>query len=231
MNMQRKRAIVFVGCQTISFLCSAIAIVCALYYVLWFFTNAAFATPYQIGRAACSVIIPVGVIAFVNHFLPTKNRWRKFWLGKTVVFLFGYYALISLCFLFFGGRSEYDYSHAAPNLSLFSRIRLSYEMHTLSLTLPETILDYINNVALFFPFGVFVPMVFPCLRRISTFLCVSILIIVLVEVLQQLSHVGYFDVDDCVFNFIGSFFGYLAYKAYYFIYTIIKKGKRSKAVI
>ena len=91
--------------------------------------------------------------------------------------------------------------------------------------------DYIKNVALFFPFGVFVPMVFPCLRRISTFLCVSILIIVLVEVLQQLSHVGYFDVDDCVFNFIGSFFGYLAYKAYYFIYTIIKKGKRSKAVI
>lgn len=212
MSLQRKKSFGFVLCQTISILCSAIATVFALHYVKWFFYNAIFATPYQIGRAACSVIVPIGIIAFLNHFLSIKNEWRKFWIKKPVVFLFVYYVLIALCFLFFGGRSEYDYSHAVPNFTLFSRIRLRYEIQSLPFAFSEIIVEYIKNIALFFPFGAVAPLIFHRLRRVFPFLCASLIIILLVEALQQLSHVGFFDIDDCFFNFIGSLCGYLSYK-------------------
>lgn len=67
-----------------------------------------------------------------------------------------------------------------------------------------------GNLTAFIPFGVLIPMLYRCsfIRFITSF-CISIFIL---EVLQMVTFLGGFDIDDVIVNAMGATIGFCAYK-------------------
>ncbi|WP_410981845.1 VanZ family protein [Bacillus cereus] len=78
-----------------------------------------------------------------------------------------------------------------------------------------------GNLTAFIPFGVLIPLLYRCsfIRFITSF-CISILIL---EVLQMLTFLGGFDIDDVIVNAMGATIGFFAYKVGFRSKTILKK--------
>ncbi|MED1412658.1 MULTISPECIES: VanZ family protein [Bacillus] len=109
----------------------------------------------------------------------------------------------------------------------FDRLGLKYINHeyefqlipsSIPLSLPNMVdredfnLWFFNfgNLTAFIPFGVLIPMLYRCsfIRFITSF-CISILIL---EVLQMVTFLGGFDIDDVIVNAMGATIGFCAYK-------------------
>ncbi|MGG3522519.1 VanZ family protein [Bacillus pseudomycoides] len=78
-----------------------------------------------------------------------------------------------------------------------------------------------GNLTAFIPFGVLIPLLYRCsfIRFITSF-CISILIL---EVLQMLTFLGGFDIDDVIVNAMGAIIGFAAYKIGFRSNTFLKK--------
>ena len=71
-----------------------------------------------------------------------------------------------------------------------------------------------GNVAVFIPLGVFLPLIWPMLRRWCGFFLVSSGIICGVEVVQWITLRGILDVDDYILNMLGLFGGYFLFRLF-----------------
>lgn len=69
-----------------------------------------------------------------------------------------------------------------------------------------------GNVAVFIPLGIFLPLIWPKLRRLRRFFLVSSGIICIVELLQWIALRGILDVDDYILNMLGLFGGYVLFR-------------------
>lgn len=69
-----------------------------------------------------------------------------------------------------------------------------------------------GNIALFIPYGIFLPCLFKRLRKLWKVLLIGVVTIVCVELLQFLTLRGSCDIDDLILNMIGIFLGYLMYR-------------------
>ena len=132
------------------------------------------------------------------------------------------YLALLFYFLFFSERygridtsEEYRY-----NLVLFQEIKrfITYR-HILGV---ETfVVNILGNVLAFVPFGMMVPMLG---RKNKKFIEVSLLCFELslsIELIQLVTKVGAYDVDDLLLNTLGGMIGYMLY------YIIAKLRKRS----
>lgn len=127
--------------------------------------------------------------------------------------IFGVYIILLIYFLFFAestGRTfearTYHY-----NLVLFKEIN-RFITYRHSLGLMAVALNLLGNIAAFIPFGMFLPILY---RRCRSFLYMTLLTLefsLFVELLQLVTKVGSFDVDDLLLNTIGGMLGYLTYK-------------------
>ncbi len=73
------------------------------------------------------------------------------------------------------------------------------------------VVNVFGNIAAFLPFGMFLPFFFGRLRKMwLVTLCGGILSLA-VEVIQLVTRVGCFDVDDIILNTIGALIGYLMF--------------------
>ena len=70
------------------------------------------------------------------------------------------------------------------------------------------VVNLVGNVAMFIPFGAFLPALWWKMRRAWKSLSVAVLIIALVEALQLITLRGKCDVDDLLLNFVGVSLGY-----------------------
>lgn len=68
-----------------------------------------------------------------------------------------------------------------------------------------------GNVLCFVPFGIFLPVVFKECRRIHITLLMTFSFSMIIEIIQLVSRVGCFDVDDIIMNTAGGFIGYIIY--------------------
>lgn len=69
-----------------------------------------------------------------------------------------------------------------------------------------------GNILFFVPYGFMCPIIFEKLRKTSWFLVFAFILTATIEVLQEVSSLGIFDIDDIILNFIGTLFGYYIYK-------------------
>ena len=83
-------------------------------------------------------------------------------------------------------------------------------------------LNYLGNVALFFPLGVLLPAYFKKLKVFGT-TAVGCLVSIGVEVAQYFTKSGYTDIDDVLMNTAGAFFGA-------FVFCILFAGKKKRAL-
>lgn len=74
----------------------------------------------------------------------------------------------------------------------------------------------------FVPFGMFLPRLFRRCKNVLFVTLLSLELSLIVEVIQLVSRVGSFDVDDLLLNTIGGMLGYLIYKLVSVVTRIFK---------
>lgn len=139
-----------------------------------------------------------------------KNTTRNQKLGWM---LFISYLVLLVYFLFFAesmGRtqmqSEYSY-----NLELFKEIKRFY-IYRKQLGMGAVVLNLFGNVAAFVPCGFFLPIISRRSRKWYNTLLISFLFSLSVEIIQLVSKVGSFDVDDMLLNTLGGVIGFVLYR-------------------
>ena len=88
---------------------------------------------------------------------------------------------------------------------------------------------FIGNILLFVPFGFLIPAVFKNIDKYYKIFGVSLATVLLVEIMQVVLRVGSFDMDDIIYNVLGSILGYGIYLIYLSIF--IKKEKKIQSAV
>ncbi len=69
--------------------------------------------------------------------------------------------------------------------------------------------NMLGNLLLFYPMGIFLPCLFPAMRKLGSNIRISFFAILSVETVQMLLRIGSFDVDDIILNMAGWILGSL----------------------
>jgi glycopeptide antibiotics resistance protein len=86
----------------------------------------------------------------------------------------------------------------------------------------SVLLNIIGNVVAFVPFGAFLPVFVQRCRKFRYTALYSFELSLFAEVLQLISKVGSFDVDDLLLNTIGGMFGFALYKGMMFLWKKVR---------
>ena len=78
-----------------------------------------------------------------------------------------------------------------------------------SLVLVPFCVNLFGNLALFFPWGVLLPMLDKRLKNAKSFFLLTACVIIAVELLQLVFRVGTCDVEDFILNMLGAAIGYI----------------------
>lgn len=134
--------------------------------------------------------------------------------------LFVLYVIVLFYFLFFAeslGRTyaerEYHY-----NLVPFHEIK-RFILYADVLGTKAVILNIFGNIAAFVPFGFFLPVFSMRCRKIGFVFLYSFELSLAVEVIQLVTKVGSFDVDDIILNTLGGVCGYAIYRVLRTLYV------------
>ena len=106
-------------------------------------------------------------------------------------------------------RNEYRY-----NLVLFQEIGRYYYLGMNTGNWRLFIFNVIGNIVVFMPVGMFLPSLFSRCRNILFTTILSFEISLCVELVQLITRVGSFDVDDLLLNTLGGVCGIILYSIY-----------------
>lgn len=117
------------------------------------------------------------------------------------------YTLVILYFLFIGfGRVEKSH--------IRETYRYSLEIYRIPLWFPKSLsirwIFSLGNLLAFVPYGILIPKNFNC-KFIKTIL-IFLVFIFTMEVLQMVTYLGSFDLEDILINTIGVITGYISYR-------------------
>ncbi|MDX8365741.1 VanZ family protein [Cytobacillus sp. IB215665] len=119
--------------------------------------------------------------------------------------LFGIYFLMLIYVMFFGfSRSSYE--EASYNLIPFKTIA-NYVNSIGYYNTSVIMINLIGNVIVFIPFGLFLSLLIPNLRKSSLLILVFIWLIGSLELLQYVFSLGSLDIDDILLNTVGAWLG------------------------
>jgi glycopeptide antibiotics resistance protein len=119
------------------------------------------------------------------------------------------YALIMTYLLFF--RHRYVGDGFVYNLVPFQTIK-RYIVHHDHFNFEIWFKNLFGNIVLFIPIGIFLPLLNTKYRRVSALIAATIILIAVVELIQLLSRVGSFDIDDIILNTLGALLGLMVTK-------------------
>lgn len=137
--------------------------------------------------------------------------------------LFLVYLVVLIYFVLFAemlGRSivSTDYNY---NITPFKEI-MRFACNADKLGWPVVIMNLLGNVAAFVPFGLFLPIITGSSLNFWTTAVLTFDFSLSVELMQLVTKVGSFDVDDLILNTLGGMIGYL-------LYYLIDKYERKKS--
>ncbi len=150
-----------------------------------------------------------------------KDRTKSY-LKKTFRVFFYLYIIILSYFLFFSesfGRDTVTEGYRY-NMKLLVEIRrfINYPGQNYELFL----INIIGNVIAFMPFGFLLPLLNKKYRRFFYIAFLCLMFSLAAEVIQLLTQVGIFDVDDLLLNTTGGILGYLLFAISNLIYRRIQ---------
>ncbi len=132
----------------------------------------------------------------------------------TLYIFFGIYSLALVKFLLLDGRIYtedtigfyFSQSNLIPFRSIWNYIeKLSADR----INIGTVIKNIVGNLIVLFPMGCFLPCMFKPMRKYRSTLAVCLGVVLFVELLQPLLRMGFFDIDDFIFNLSGASLGYL----------------------
>lgn len=139
-----------------------------------------------------------------------KNKKTIKYIFKIIFLL---YIVILTYFLFFSERygrlstnTEYRY-----NLVLFKELK-RFINYREEIGFESFIINIFGNVCAFVPFGFMLAIISENNRKLISVTLITFIFSLTVELLQLISKVGIFDVDDLFLNTIGGILGYLIFK-------------------
>lgn len=126
--------------------------------------------------------------------------------------LFVLYFSVLFYFLFFLEKMGRTYSEREYHYNLvpFKEI-LRFWNYRDSLGMQTVLLNIVGNIVAFVPFGTFLPIFSTRCKRFWRTVLFSFELSFFVEVLQLVTRVGSFDVDDLLLNTIGGMIGFIVY--------------------
>lgn len=140
------------------------------------------------------------------------NKKKKDAIRKMAWIPFIVYMLAMVYFLFFseqwGRTPSNDFKYS---LEPFKEIKRFYN-NWRTIGLERVLLNLVGNVLAFVPFGFVLPVMSRNFRNGFHIALLSLEFSLLVEVIQLVSKVGSFDVDDLLLNTLGGILGYILYR-------------------
>lgn len=122
---------------------------------------------------------------------------------KIVLILLGLYTILTLFFLFLGFNRSSSYHDQGLRYHLtFEGIPLHFPMGR---DFQIWFFD-IGNFLAFIPFGMVIPLLYRC--SFVRFICFFMLGITVIELIQMISRLGAFDINDIIINTLGAAVGY-----------------------
>lgn len=141
--------------------------------------------------------------------------------------MFVLYILVLIYFLFFADRygqmafAEREYHY---NLVLFTEIRRFWTYRE-QLGFLAVAANLLGNVVGFMPFGMILPLISRNARGFFFITFSGFTLSLCVEVIQLMTKLGSFDVDDLIMNTLGTAAGYLIFAVCHSIYDK-KRGRK-----
>ena len=156
------------------------------------------------------------------HSLQKKKR------KAVAIHLFWIYFVVLFYFLFFSESMGRTYSERTYHYNLvpFREIK-RFLFYYKVLGVQAVMLNIAGNIAAFIPFGIFLPFFSKRCRHFLYTSFYSLELSLLVELLQLITKVGSFDVDDLLLNTIGGMLGYLIYHLFIKFWTKAVQNKKA----
>ena len=148
------------------------------------------------------------------------NKGRS--LLKWVCFL-AYLLFLGYLLFYSVGFDRVEHENYRYNLTLFQEIMRYYNFGIRTGKWYLFVMNVIGNIAVFMPIGMFLPSLFSRCRNILLTTILSFEISLCVEMVQLVTMVGSFDVDDLLLNTVGGICGYLVYMIYHGIKRLMSK--------
>lgn len=141
------------------------------------------------------------------------NKKKSTGIRAFAVLLFFAYFAVLFYFLFFSEKMGRTYSERVfhYNLVPFYEIKRFLKYYEV-LGIEVVVLNLAGNVAAFMPFGFFLPVFSERCKRFLNTVFYSFELSLLVELIQLVTKVGSFDVDDIILNTLGGAIGFVMYK-------------------
>ncbi len=145
------------------------------------------------------------------------------------ILLFLIYFVVLFYFLFFSEKLGRTFSERSYHYNLipFLEIRRFIRYHKI-LGFEAVLLNIVGNIVAFSPFGFFLPIFSRRCRYFWNTVFYSFELSLLVELIQLVTKVGSFDVDDLLLNTIGGACGFFSYKIFIWLIRKIEKGNITK---
>ncbi len=147
-----------------------------------------------------------------------KHKLRMWVCFLAYLLLLGYVLFYASWF----GRE--DHAEYRYNLTLFQEIGRYYGVGIRSGSWNLFLWNVVGNICVFMPFGMFLPRLFKRCKNVFFVTLLSLELSLVVEVIQLVTRVGSFDVDDLLLNTIGGMLGYLIYKIVSVVVHIFKSA-------
>lgn len=141
------------------------------------------------------------------------NKKRSTGIRAFAVTLFCLYFIVLFYFLFFSEEMGRTYSERVYHYNLipFYEIKRFIRYYEI-LGMQAVMLNLAGNVAAFMPFGFFLPVFSVRCKKFLNTVFYSFELSLLVELIQLVTKVGSFDVDDIILNTLGGALGFVGYK-------------------
>lgn len=160
----------------------------------------AFVMFIRLVKTVLMVPLPMLLATIIMLRICNSAPWRRAAANICWWYLFSVYFII-LCFVLLGGfRREYDYTYLAPNYVPFATLHSQFAN---LFTDSYFFASILGNALLFSPLALLLPWKIHAKHNLAVSAAILIGMVILFETVQQLSHVGVFDIDDILLNSLG----------------------------
>lgn len=132
------------------------------------------------------------IVGKAKYRLSSKNNRIRFFL----FYLFYVYCYLVIAITYLSRELG---SRKGVSLKIFGTYSAS----------PQSQAYMVENVLMFIPFGILLPLLWKPFRLTTWCLCAGLLGSLTIEISQYLSQRGYFQVDDIILNVLGTMIGYV----------------------
>ena len=124
---------------------------------------------------------------------------------------------------YFGREGNETYRY---NFNFLQEIRRFYRYGVRTGEWDLFVLNVCGNIAVFVPIGLFLPKLYNSCKKFGLTAVIALELSLAIEIIQLVTRVGAFDVDDLFLNTLGAMCGYVIYMIFHGLKKLLKKASR-----